>query len=135
MGLANQTMHSLIGNMYQGVPLTVEGILHPINIIRARGRAYFCMDTIKLRQMLGQSSENIIVQQHFPHIPSERDITFEDSSPAFESIIGIPEINKKLGTLSLTRSFLKFITSHARMPNYLVNYQQIHRSPRGEILV
>jgi hypothetical protein len=31
MGLLNQTMHSLIGTMYQGVPLTVEGKFCPIN--------------------------------------------------------------------------------------------------------
>jgi hypothetical protein len=41
--------------------------------------------------MHDQSSDNILVQQHLPHISSEQEITFEDSNPTFESVVGKPE--------------------------------------------
>jgi hypothetical protein len=37
--------------------------------------------------MYGISYDNILVQQHFPHISFEQEITFEDSNPTFESAI------------------------------------------------
>jgi len=45
----------------------------------------FCMDSVNFWQMHNQSFDNIHVQQCMPHIPSDKDITFEDSNPTFES--------------------------------------------------
>jgi hypothetical protein len=88
MGLPRKTMHSLIGTVHQGLTLVFEGKLCPINRIGARRRVLFFIPSINQLHSLGQSSRNILVQQCFPHIPSEHDVTFEDMNPTFKSVTG-----------------------------------------------
>lgn len=49
------------------------------------------MASINQLHTLVLSSKNIIVQQRFPHVPSEQDIIFEYSNLTFESVTGSPK--------------------------------------------
>jgi hypothetical protein len=53
------------------------------------------MASTNFRQSLGHSFDKFLVENWLPHIPSEQEITFEDSNPTFESVVGNPETNPK----------------------------------------
>jgi len=80
------------------------------------------MVSINLLQSHGQSSNNTLIQQCKPHISFEKEITFKDSNPTFESDTGSLETNPKLGIPFLIRIFLKIGALNMHMPSYLVIY-------------
>jgi hypothetical protein len=80
-----------------------------------------------------QSYENTFVLTLFPRINLEYDITFEDTNPTFESVVGSPETQIETRFSIPTNILLKLNVLPVHTPNCLERYQQLEKSQGEEL--